>query len=79
MRFSCLTGTTLCSYTAYWVYIVPITTLSPLSGYTFGGAGEPCQAGSRPYFRPSNKVTRGQASKIVASTFYPACVTPARP
>ncbi|MDQ2807044.1 MAG: S-layer homology domain-containing protein [Chloroflexota bacterium] len=43
-----------------------------VSGYTCGGVNpqtgvaEPCTSGSRPYFRPSNFVTRGQLAKIVA-------------
>ena len=42
-----------------------------VSGYTCGGinpqtgAAEPCTTGNRPYFRPSNFVTRGQLAKIV--------------
>ncbi len=44
-----------------------------VSGYTCGGtnpqttppSAEPCDPASRPYFRPSNNVTRGQLSKIV--------------
>jgi hypothetical protein len=35
------------------------------SGYTCGGAGEPCDAFRRPYFRPANGVTRGQMTKFV--------------
>jgi hypothetical protein len=35
---------------------------------------EPCVApGNLPYFRPQNGVTRGQASKIVANSFFPTC------
>ena len=50
-----------------------------MSGYPCGGPGEPCNPpDNRPYFRPGNNATRGQASKIVANTFYPNCVTPAR-
>ena len=37
-----------------------------VSGYACGGPGEPCDAGSRPYFRPGANVTRGQLAKIVA-------------
>ncbi|HYP39153.1 MAG TPA: S-layer homology domain-containing protein [Chloroflexia bacterium] len=44
-----------------------------IGGYPCGGPGEPCGAGSRPYFRFGNNVTRGQASKIVSNTFFPAC------
>ncbi len=42
-----------------------------VSGYTCGGvdpqtgASEPCDSGRRPYFRPSDFVTRGQLAKIV--------------
>jgi hypothetical protein len=49
-----------------------------LSGYPCGGEGEPCDDINRPYFRPYNEVTRGQASKIVANAFYPNCETPVR-
>lgn len=41
---------------------------SYMGGYPCGGAGEPCGAGNRPYFRPGNSVTRGQLSKIVSNT-----------
>jgi hypothetical protein len=45
-----------------------------MSGYACGGAGEPCvPPGNLPYFRPGNNATRGQASKIVANTFFPSC------
>jgi hypothetical protein len=48
-----------------------------MSGYPCGGAGEPCVAPNNfPYFRPANNATRGQASKIVANTFFPGCYTP---
>ncbi len=46
-----------------------------MGGYPCGGAGEPCLLG-KPYFRPTNSVTRGQTAKIVANTFYPGCDTP---
>ena len=56
-----------------------MATRSSISGYPCGGVGEPCVAPTnRPYFRPNNTVTRGQASKMVASAFYPNCQTPAR-
>ncbi|HEX9989414.1 MAG TPA: S-layer homology domain-containing protein [Chloroflexia bacterium] len=44
-----------------------------IGGYPCGGPGEPCNSGSRPYFRFGNNVTRGQASKIVSNTFFPNC------
>ncbi|MGA7732446.1 MAG: M14 family zinc carboxypeptidase [Chloroflexia bacterium] len=48
-----------------------------MSGYPCGGPGETCVLpDNRPYFRPGNNATRGQASKIVANTFFPGCVTP---
>ncbi len=37
-----------------------------VSGYPCGGVGEPCVApDNRPYYRPSNNVTRGQMSKFL--------------
>lgn len=47
--------------------------LGSINGYACGGVGEPCGQDNRPYFRPSNSVTRGQTSKIVSSTFFPGC------
>ena len=38
-----------------------------IGGYQCGGSGEPCDAQSRPYFRPGNNVTRAQISKMVDS------------
>jgi hypothetical protein len=49
-----------------------------MGGYPCGGPGEPCDLQHRPYFRPNNNVTRGQASKIVANTFFPGCNPPNR-
>jgi hypothetical protein len=60
----------------FYVWIMRLTELNVMSGYECGGAGEPCDEENRPYFRPFNNVTRGQASKIVANTFYPNCETP---
>jgi hypothetical protein len=36
-----------------------------ISGYPCGGTGEPCDPQNRPYYRPSNNVTRGQMAKFV--------------
>jgi hypothetical protein len=63
----------------FYLYIERLSDLNVMSGYPCGGAGEPCQAGNKPYFRPNADVTRGQAAKIVANTFFPNCQTPARP
>jgi hypothetical protein len=50
-----------------------------MSGYPCGSPGEPCNPPDNlPYFRPGKNATRGQASKIVANTFFPACTTPRR-
>jgi hypothetical protein len=64
----------------FWIYIERLLLNRPgaISGYVCGGPGEPCDAENRPYFRPNNGVTRGQASKIVSNTFFPGC-NPARP
>jgi hypothetical protein len=60
----------------FYVEIMRLTGRGVMSGYPCGGPNEPCDEESRPYFRPGNNVTRGQASKIVANTFFPGCVTP---
>ncbi|MDQ6694200.1 MAG: S-layer homology domain-containing protein [Chloroflexota bacterium] len=50
-----------------------------VSGYACGdinpetGQSEPCDAQNRPYYRSPNRITRGQASKIVANSFFPEC------
>jgi hypothetical protein len=63
----------------FYVWIMRLTELGVMSGYECGGPGEPCDNENRPYFRPFNNVTRGQASKIVANTFFPGCETPVHP
>jgi hypothetical protein len=61
----------------FFVWIQRLANRSAIGGYPCGGPGEPCvPPESRPYFRPGNPVTRGQASRIVANTFYPNCQTP---
>ena len=56
-----------------------------VSGYTCGGGNpqtgtaEPCDRARRPYFRPSNNVTRGQLTKIVVGGAGWALHTPATP
>ncbi|HEX8228036.1 MAG TPA: S-layer homology domain-containing protein [Chloroflexia bacterium] len=66
------------------VWVQRLYNRNVVSGYTCGGTNpatgtaEPCDASSRPYFHVNNNVTRGQASKIVAETHFPNCVTPAR-
>ncbi len=62
----------------FYVWIMRLTALGVISGYQCGGEGEPCDDMNRPYFRPNASVTRGQASKMVANTFFPACQTPAK-
>ncbi len=37
-----------------------------ISGYACSGVNEPCDSQNRPYFRPSNNITRGQIAKVVA-------------
>jgi hypothetical protein len=60
----------------FYAWIMRLTDLNVMSGYPCGGEGEPCDDQNRPYFRPFANVTRGQASKIVANTFFPDCQTP---
>jgi hypothetical protein len=62
----------------FYLWIMRLTDQGVMSGYECGGPGEPCDDQNRPYFRPFANVTRAQASKIVANTFYPRCQTPNR-
>ena len=62
----------------FYLWIMRLTELGVISGYACGDPNEPCDDEQRPYFRPYNEVTRGQASKIVANTFFPGCQTPER-
>ncbi|MDQ2806173.1 MAG: S-layer homology domain-containing protein [Chloroflexota bacterium] len=56
-----------------------------VTGYTCGGvnnqtgAAEPCDSAQRPYFRPSNFVTRGQLAKIVVIGAGFPLINPPRP
>jgi hypothetical protein len=54
----------------FYIYINPLARRGTVSGYPCGGPGEPCGPGNLHYFRPGNNVTRGQAAKIVANTFW---------
>lgn len=59
----------------FYEWITRLTSRGVMSGYPCGTqAAEPCDSQNRPYFRPEVAVTRGQAAKIVANTFFPACV-----
>jgi carboxypeptidase T len=60
----------------FYQEIMRLTNRNVMSGYACGGSGEPCDSENRPYFRWGSPVTRGQASKIVANTFFPGCATP---
>jgi hypothetical protein len=63
----------------FWTWIEALAATGAIGGYACGGSGEPCgPPQNRPYFRPSNHVTRGQSSKIVAETFFPGCQPPGR-
>jgi hypothetical protein len=68
----------------FWVYIERLSRRGIIAGYDCGsnyvnpctGQLETCDAGSRPYFRWCAYVTRGQASKIMANTFFPVNCAP---
>jgi hypothetical protein len=51
--------------TAFYTFVETAYCHGIISGYTCGGAGEPCDNQSRPYFRQFNNATRGQIAKIV--------------
>jgi hypothetical protein len=49
-----------------YAYVETSASKGIINGYPCGGAGEPCDSQNRPYFRPSNNVTRAQLSKMIA-------------
>jgi hypothetical protein len=56
----------------FYIYIENMAVRNVISGYPCGGPGEPCNPPTnRPYFRPSNNITRGQMSKITINTLFP--------
>ena len=63
---------------SYYQYVERLHARGIVGGYPCGGDDEECGDEDRPYFRPNANVTRGQAAKIAANTFYPHCQTPAR-
>jgi hypothetical protein len=55
----------------FYVWIEQLSSRALINGYPCGSPGEPCNPpGNLPYYRPGNNVTRGQAAKIVANTFW---------
>lgn len=64
----------------FYIWIERLASRGAIGGYACGGRNprtgirEDCIGPlNRPYFRPSNEVTRGQASKIVSNAFFPTC------
>ncbi len=57
----------------FYMWVERLASRGIMSGYACGGAGEPCNPGDRPYFRPGNNATRGQVAKIVSNSFFPEC------
>jgi hypothetical protein len=51
----------------FYEWIERLAARNIIGGYACGGAGEPCGAGDRPYFRPNADATRGQVSRIVSN------------
>jgi hypothetical protein len=58
----------------FYTFTERLASRGVMSGYSCGSPNEPCvPPDNRPYFRPSNSVTRGQTSKIDSNTFFPGC------
>ncbi|HMA36883.1 MAG TPA: kelch repeat-containing protein [Chloroflexia bacterium] len=51
--------------TAFYTFVETAFCHGIISGYSCGGAGEPCDNQNRPYFRQYTPATRGQIAKIV--------------
>lgn len=52
----------------FYSYIQTAAGRNIIGGYACGRPDEPCDTERRPYFRPSNNITRGQITKIVVLT-----------
>lgn len=63
------------SNSPFWLFVERLYARGVMSGYSCGGAGEPCDPANRPYFRTNAEATRGQIAKIVSNTFFPNCAT----
>jgi outer membrane protein assembly factor BamB len=50
---------------AFYPFVETAAAHNIISGYACGGAGEPCGASGRPYFRQAANAARGQIAKIV--------------
>jgi len=57
----------------FYEWIMRLSNRAVVSGYPCGGADELCDGQKRPHYRSDEDVTRGQAAKIVANTFFPGC------
>ncbi len=64
---------------AFYLYAETAAAYNVISGYACGAPSEPCDANSRPYFRPGNIITRGQLAKVIALSQGYALLTPDRP
>jgi len=59
----------------FYTYIERLASRPIMSGYACGSP-EPCvPPGNLPYFRPGNRVTRGQTTEVVANALTPDCLT----
>jgi hypothetical protein len=61
------------STNTFYAWVQMLASHGMIGGYPCGGEGEPCGPTNMPYFRTYNNANRGQASKIVANTYYPTC------
>jgi hypothetical protein len=51
----------------FWIWVERLSGRDVISGYPCGGEGEPCEPGSRPYFRPGNDAIRGHIAKLISN------------
>ncbi len=66
------------STNTFYPYVERMASCGIIGGYPCGSPGEDCiPPNNRPYFRPNNNVTRGQASKMVQLGRPQLAVTPA--
>jgi hypothetical protein len=63
----------------YFPYVEAAFHAGIIGGYPCSGPGEPCGPQNRPYFRPSNSITRGQLAKMVVLAKHWTLLNPTNP
>jgi hypothetical protein len=67
-RFGSIAFADVPASNTFYPYVQCLACRGIESGYACGGAFEPCDSNSNPYFRPNTPITRDQIAKMVAAS-----------